>query len=176
LFSVWLITPGEPYLWLFTFKPDLKTMMSFLIQGTLFFLLESITWYFPAMDNFSNNRTATVDQLFSSAGIDLAKRVRPNGYRAVGRFEDGFLAVGSGGRVDRISKTGEIIQSEVFPGESFNCLLSVNQLVIIAGDKGTIFLNHLKCNNYEKAKNLTLLPDFDRTDSGQPAFSGTRRY
>ncbi len=115
--------------------------MSFLIPGTIFFLLESIAWFFPAMDNFPVNGTGIASRPFSSACIDHAKRVRPDGYRAVVRFEDGFLAVGSGGWVDRISVTGQIIKSEKFPGENFNCILSDNQIVIVAGDNGTYMVS-----------------------------------
>lgn len=77
-------------------------------------------------------------------GILLTSAGRVNeaeGYRAITRSGDGFLAAGSGGEIDWIAASGKIIRSEKFPGENFNCLLSYNQMVVVAGDKGSIFIS-----------------------------------
>jgi hypothetical protein len=66
---------------------------------------------------------------------------KPEGYRAVIRYEDGFLAAGSGGQIDWISASGKITKSEKLPGENFNCLLLLNQTVIVAGEKGSILIS-----------------------------------
>ncbi len=66
---------------------------------------------------------------------------KPEGLRAVIRYKDGFLAVGSDGRIDLISVSGEIIKSEKFPGENFNSVISDNEMVIAAGDNGTILIS-----------------------------------
>jgi hypothetical protein len=63
------------------------------------------------------------------------------GYRAVIRYEDGFLAAGSEGRIDLISASGKISKSEKFPGENFNCLISDDHRVVAGGDNGTILIS-----------------------------------
>jgi hypothetical protein len=63
------------------------------------------------------------------------------GYRAVIRYEDGFLAAGSEGRIDLISVSGKISKSEKFPGENFNCLISDDHRVLAGGDNGTILIS-----------------------------------
>ena len=60
------------------------------------------------------------------------------GYRSVTRYKDGFLAVGSEGRMDWISETGKITKSQTFPGEDFNCVLSDDKTIIISGDNGIL--------------------------------------
>jgi hypothetical protein len=78
---------------------------------------------------------------FTRETIYTAKRMKPEGYRAVISYGDGFLAAGSGGRMDRISASGEIIKSETIPGEAFNSLYSDEQTFIAAGDKGTLLIS-----------------------------------
>jgi hypothetical protein len=68
------------------------------------------------------------------------KGIPSEGYRSVIRYKDGFIASGTGGRIDRISVSGKLLKSEVFPGESFNCMLSDDQMIIAAGDNGTILI------------------------------------
>jgi hypothetical protein len=78
------------------------------------------------------------------AGILLSSSGKCNkaeGYRAIIRYGDGFLAAGSGGQIDWIAISGKIIKSEIFPGENFKCLLSHNQMVVVAGDKGSILIS-----------------------------------
>ena len=63
------------------------------------------------------------------------------GYRAAVEYRDGFLAAGSGGRIDYISSSGRVTRSQRFPGEDFNCLLIQGQLVIAAGDHGSVMVS-----------------------------------
>jgi hypothetical protein len=67
-------------------------------------------------------------------------RTGSEGYRAVIRHKEGFLAAGSGGRIDWISVSGNITRSEDVPGEVFNCILLFDQSVYIAGERGTMLL------------------------------------
>jgi hypothetical protein len=78
----------------------------------------------------------------SSSGYTDRKEARDaqEGYRATVGYKDGFLAAGSGGRIDWISSTGQVMRSEMFPGEDFNCLLAGNRQVIAAGDQGSILV------------------------------------
>ena len=80
----------------------------------------------------------------SSSDVTNENITKPEEYRDVISYEDGFLAVGSDGRIDRISKTGKITRSEKFPGEEFNCILSYNQMIIVAGVKGSILISSNK--------------------------------
>lgn len=66
------------------------------------------------------------------------KRTFSKGYKAITRYEDGFIATGSDGRIDRITASGAIINSQKFPGETFNSILADDKTVIVAGDRGTI--------------------------------------
>lgn len=77
-------------------------------------------------------------------GILLSSPVtgnRPEGYRAIIRYGDGFLAAGTGGQISWISASGIITRSEKFPGEIFNCLLLFNNMIIVAGDNGSILIS-----------------------------------
>lgn len=64
----------------------------------------------------------------------------PEGYRAIVRYEDGFVAAGTGGRIDWISETGEVLKSEEFPDLRFNCMTSGDDIIIAAGDNGKILI------------------------------------
>ena len=64
------------------------------------------------------------------------------GYRDITRFGDTFIATGSEGRIDHISLSGEIIRSDKFTGENFNCITSNDTIIIAAGDNGTIVISN----------------------------------
>lgn len=63
------------------------------------------------------------------------------GYRDIARFGDTFIAAGSEGRIDCISLSGELIRSDKFTGENFNCISSNDTMIIAAGDDGTIVIS-----------------------------------
>jgi hypothetical protein len=73
--------------------------------------------------------------------VSPVNSTRPDGYVAVTPYEDGFIAAGTGGRVDRISSSGIVIKSEICKDEVLNCILYYNRKVIIAGNKGTIMIS-----------------------------------
>lgn len=64
--------------------------------------------------------------------------IKSAGYRSVTSYKDGFIAAGSGGKIEWISLTGKITKSQVFPGEDFNCILTDDKMIIAAGDKGIL--------------------------------------
>jgi hypothetical protein len=106
------------------------------------FLLGSQLFPFPrGQDSPFEATKEPYGQVFPHALITPAKRTKSEGYRAVITYGDGFLAAGSGGRIDRISASGEIVKSDTFPGIDFNSLLSDNQAVIAAGDKGALLIS-----------------------------------
>jgi hypothetical protein len=108
--------------------------------------------------------TRIVNVLFG--GILLlspGKSTNHEGYRAVTRYGDGYIAAGSGGRVDRISESGKIFRSEIYPGADLNCLLSFDQMIIAAGDNGTILISSeggkfrkVDCGTDKNINSLTL--------------------
>ena len=82
---------------------------------------------------------------FSSDPIDNpVKTVQSIGYKAITNYDDGFVAVGSGGRLDWISVSGKIVKSEIIEVENFNCLLSQNDDVVVAGENGAMFVSSEK--------------------------------
>ncbi|MFO7671798.1 MAG: hypothetical protein R6W31_19220 [Bacteroidales bacterium] len=62
------------------------------------------------------------------------------GYTAVVRSGDGFIAARSGGRIDWINASGEIIKSENPGGEGINSLLVSGQIIIAAGNNGSLLI------------------------------------
>jgi hypothetical protein len=63
------------------------------------------------------------------------------GYTEIASFNDGFVATGTDGRIDRISATGAVIKSDKFPGEKFNCVISSGKIIVVAGDRGLIMIS-----------------------------------
>ena len=95
--------------------------------------------------------------------VSPLNRINSEGYRAVIRYENGFIAAGSRGRIDRISASGKILKSEIFPGEYFNCLLSNDQMVIAAGENGILLISSegeifrkVDSNTHENINSLSL--------------------
>jgi len=66
------------------------------------------------------------------------------GYKAVTIYNNEFVAAGSGGRLDWITVSGKIDQSEKIEGENFNCLLAQNNDLVIAGEHGAMFVSSEK--------------------------------
>jgi hypothetical protein len=88
--------------------------------------------------------------LFMSPGREAPEE----GYRGIARYGNGFVAVGSEGRIDRISLSGELIQSDKFTGANFNCIFSNDEMTIAAGDNGTIVFS-INGTTYRKAESST---------------------
>ena len=99
-----------------------------------------------------------------SALLDSAKTAIAQGYKGITYFDNGFVAVDSDGRIDRISMAGKIIHSEKIPNESFNCILAIEQQLFVAGNNGTILVSSdngpfIKLNS-ETASNINSLTLF----------------
>ena len=77
----------------------------------------------------------------SSAFLDSAKTAIAQGYKGITYFDNSFVAVGSDGRIDRISMAGKIIQSKKITDESLNCILAVEQQLFVAGNNGIILVS-----------------------------------
>jgi len=70
-----------------------------------------------------------------------ANCIKPDGYRAVISYKEGFIAAGSDGRIDWISLSGRILKTEKFPGEKLNTLLYADEMLIAGGDFGLILVS-----------------------------------
>jgi len=78
---------------------------------------------------------------FSAEPADnMVKTAKSIGYKAVTNYDDGFVAAGSGGRIDWITVSGKIVKSKKIGLENFNCLLSQNNNVVVAGEHGAVFV------------------------------------
>jgi len=108
----------------------------FILVSSLFFVLPCKTGStLAAMDADSGREHSSCSYAVPE------NKSKPEGYTAIISYQDGFLAAGSDGRIDRISKTGTITTFEKFPEERLNCLLSYHQTVIAAGDNGSILIS-----------------------------------
>jgi hypothetical protein len=116
--------------------------MNRLSWGVFMFLLGSQMFLFPRGQDAPSAAIKEPDgQIFPQAVNTPAKRTKSEGYRSVIRVGDGFLAAGSGGRMDRLSASGEITKTEIFTNEAFNSLCSDEHSVIVAGDKGALWIS-----------------------------------
>jgi hypothetical protein len=71
---------------------------------------------------------------------DPAAKSSCEGYHAVIGCGEGFLAAGSGGKIDRFSVAGKLTGSEEFPGEVFNGLLLHDRHILAAGEHGSMLV------------------------------------
>jgi hypothetical protein len=60
-------------------------------------------------------------------------------YRAVAGYEGEFVAVTSGGRLDRISASGEVVSSRRVPNVTLNALIFCGTTLVAAGDRGVLY-------------------------------------
>jgi hypothetical protein len=137
------------------------------IKTLLVFLGVTILMYPWEKDSGSGLIYTDTNRESSSAFINKVERVKTDGYRTIIKYEDGFLAAGSGGRIDRISISGKILKSEKFPGEDFNCIISDNQTLIAGGDRGTIMISSDK-GMFRKTDSST-----DKNINSLTLFNGT---
>jgi hypothetical protein len=85
------------------------------------------------------------------------------GYTAIAQYNNGFIATGTDGRIDRISGSGAVTNSERFPGEKFSCIITYEKVVIVAGERGVLLINSnngkfrkVESNTNENINSLTL--------------------
>lgn len=102
-------------------------------------------------------------QVKCETGIRGTRQQNAAGYKSISRYEDGFIAVGTDGRIDRISTSGRVTKSEKFPGEKFNCVFTDDKLTIIAGDRGLLLISsengkfgRVESNTRENINSITL--------------------
>ena len=69
------------------------------------------------------------------------QRTGIKGYRDVVVYNNGFLAVGTDGRIDIIAKSGEKKAVRSNSSDNLNCVINADQTLIAVGDKGTILIS-----------------------------------
>ena len=149
----------------------------FLSQRAFIIILGSVLSLFPEIRSIQlNNIETTKEKGSSTVSAYTTDVAESNGYKAIISNDKRFIAVGSGGRIDRISISGEITKSEKFPEENFNCLVADNQKIIVAGDDGTVMIASedgiFQSMDHITDKNINTLALFDNliiagTDDGE---------
>ncbi len=109
--------------------------ITIILCGILLLLPRKLDSASSVFDKYAGNKHTSISYLAPE------NRIKFDGYRGIAKYEDGFIAVGSDGRVDRISVSGKIKKSEKIPGAKLNCVLIFNQQIITAGDEGIIFIS-----------------------------------
>ena len=64
------------------------------------------------------------------------------GYRDADAVGDGFVAVGTGGRIDFISIEGEVVSRESGTKEDLRCVYAVTPNVVVSGTNGTLLVSN----------------------------------
>jgi hypothetical protein len=93
-------------------------------------------------------KNAILFVLIACLALLLASGVCPNtppkgktvGYRAVVGYGDGFVAVGTGGRIDRISAEGEVLHLISVGDITLNNLAFCGSTLMVAGDEGVLLI------------------------------------
>lgn len=104
--------------------PSLKGKISLTVLGCLM------------LSYFSNN--AAIERYVQSEITGITESALLNGYRDIVFFKDNFIAVGTDGRIDRISRSGEVVAVDSSCSVNLNCVFANDTLLIAAGDHGTI--------------------------------------
>lgn len=111
-----------------------------------------------------------------SSQINANKSNKSVGYKAIVRYGAGFIAAGSGGRIDRLSAAGKIVKSDTIVGETFTSLLVMGQKFLAGGNKGSVLIfsengtsQRISTNTDKNINSLTLFKDMviAGTDNGE---------
>lgn len=147
-------------------------LKTFLLSLTIVFLFQ--TWM--GIEPLFGGNKVLMEDISPKQSNNPAKTDESIGYKGVVRCYDGFVAAGSGGRIDWIADSGKILGSEKIHEENFNCLLSKDNDVFVAGDHGAMFVSSEKGTfrkvNSGTDKNINSLAHFKSkiiggTDDGE---------
>jgi len=88
--------------------------------------------------SLSNESVKAVEHysLFDTSYVSKSEGLK--GYNDIVFFKDRFITVGTDGRIDCIYKSGERIPVDNFSKYKLNCAFSYGEILIAAGDHGTI--------------------------------------
>lgn len=96
-----------------------------------------------------------------------------NGYRALIAHENGFLAVGTGGRIDWIDVSGHLSKSMRLTNITFNAVLRYPLGICVAGDSGTIF-HSSDGRSFQKIEPVTDSPIYSLASFKGKLLAGSR--
>lgn len=116
--------------------------MSFKGQIIILLLLGSILLLYPLECSSSLFGLDGSINSASSSDVRTADNIILDGYTEVTNYEDGFIAVGSNGQIDLISKTGGINNYHGILGAKLNSVLTHDKQIIVAGDYGNILISY----------------------------------
>ncbi len=114
----------------------LKSTFLIFMPGSMFLLSQT-----SGSVNLIKNRYDSDRAYISVSSFSMKERNAP-GYTSITRFNEGFVATGSDGRIDIISITGKVTKSQTYPGESFTGVISDNKIIIAAGEKGILRISN----------------------------------
>jgi len=118
-----------------------------------------------------------------SSQINAIKNNKSVGYKTIVRYKDGFIAAGSGGRIDRLSASGKIVKSDTIAGETFTSLLVIGQKFLAGGNKGSVLIfsengtsQRIGTDTDKNINSLTLFKDMviAGTDNGELLIGNAR--
>jgi len=118
-----------------------------------------------------------------SSKISAIKSNKSLGYKAIVRYGAGFIAAGSGGRIDRLSASGKIVKSDTIVGETFTSLLVIGQKFLAGGNKGSVLIfsengasQRISTNTDKNINSLTLFKELviAGTDNGELLIGNAR--
>jgi len=96
------------------------------------------------------------------------------GYTDIVLFRDTFIAVGTDGRIDRISNSGEIVSVDRSNAYRLNCAFSNDGIVLAAGNHGTI-LHSSDGRLFNRAESRTDKNIYGITSKNGMILAGTER-
>jgi hypothetical protein len=99
---------------------------------------------------FITEISVSAEELYSYADTSsISESNDSKGYSDIVLFKDTFIAVGTDGRIDCISKSGEKVPVDSSGKYNLNCAFSNDELIIAAGDHGTILYSSDGKNFYQ---------------------------
>ena len=87
-------------------------------------------------DKSVSHKAVEHDPCSETASVSESKGSK--GYRDIVLFKDKVIAVGTDGRIDCLSKSGEKISVDSSCAYTLHCAFSNEEILVVAGDHGTI--------------------------------------
>ncbi len=109
----------------------LKKNIHIIIGSFIFFTFSGNSTY----DLFSEGQSINLPDHNIQKSVDI------KGYKGVAFYNNGFLAVGTDGRIDHISKSGNKKSAISNCTTDLNCIVNTDQTIIVAGDEGTVLIS-----------------------------------
>jgi len=120
--------------------PDINLKVSvrlLLFKKSVYFIIGGLFFLIPVRLSIPVHGTYPDLKL-----IPQEKAKTAAGYRDIESYKDRFIAVGANGRIDIINNRGEVTDNLIpVNKDDLNCAIADNQILIAAGDNGTILIS-----------------------------------